>query len=215
MGNPSKLILLSLCVFSTACGGEIDPEGESGARLPIIYAPLDTLDEFETLQENDADLVETSADVDLRKPAWLFAELKRLPSPKELTYVRYENPQYGYSFAYPDTLYEPVQAIGEERGMEFATSDSSSRILAFAVENAGRENLETQYQAALGDLEARVTYRARDEEWYIVAGMQRDHVFYEKTILSDNTLKTLRINYPPENRSYYDAVTAVMASSFK
>jgi hypothetical protein len=63
--------------------------------------------------------------------------------------------------------------------------------------------------------EALVTYRARDEEWYIVSGRQGDHIFYEKSALDGAVLKTFRIIYPPENRSYFDAVTAVMATSFE
>ena len=211
----SQLLLVFVAVLFAACGGGENRDKADVVRLPLVYAPLDTLQGLESRQTDDSGIVATSSDVGLSKPAWLTARLSGHPPAKALRYVRYENPQYGYSFAYPDTLFEPVQPIGDGRGMEFATRDSSSRILVFAIEDAGREDLERQYQAALSDLEARVTYRAREEEWYIVAGTQRDHVFYEKGILGGGRLKTFRINYPPENRSYFDAVTAVMASSFK
>jgi len=210
-----RLLIVYVAVLLAACGSGDNRENGDVLRLPLVYAPLDTLQDLESRPTDDSGIVATSSDVDLSKPAWLTARLSGYPPVKTLRYVRYENPQYGYSFAYPDTLFEPVQPIGEGRGMEFATKDSSSRILVFAIEDAGREDLERQYQAALSDLEARVTYRARDEEWYIVAGTQRNHVFYEKGILGGGRLKTFRINYPPRNRSYFDAVTAVMASSFK
>ncbi len=215
MRTVGKYRVLGLVVAFAACGGETDADVEAGLRLPLVYAPIDTMNAFDTFQETDSGVVESSSNVDLREPAWLSAHLAGNPSPKELRYVRHSNPQYGYAFVYPDTLFKPVQSIGDGRGIEFATSDDRSRILVYAIENAGREDLESQYQAVVFDSDARVTYRAREESWYIVAGTEREHAFYEKALLSGGVLKTFRINYPTEASDYFDAVTAVIASSFR
>lgn len=185
-------------------------------RLPLVDAPLDTMRAadagLEMVAETSA--VQSLTNVDLGEPGWLSARLSGLPAPKDLEYARYENSQYEYGLLYPDTLFQPVQILGEGHGMEFATSDSSSRILVYAIENAGRDDLESQYRAAVTDAEARVTYRARDESWYIVAGTHREHSFYEKAHLRNRVLRTFRINYPTEAGAYFDAVTAVIASDF-
>jgi hypothetical protein len=108
----TRCISISLCLLLGACEGEGEGGEESVLRLPLVYAPLDTLRIFESYEENDSGIVTNWSDIGLGEPAWLTAELDGLPSPKELTYVRYENRQYGFSFAYPDTLFEVVQPIG-------------------------------------------------------------------------------------------------------
>lgn len=183
--------------------------------MPLVDAPLDTLGVVETIESPDTGLVATSAEVDLAKPEWLTASARGYPPVKALDYVRYDNSQYRYSLAYPDSLFGPVQPIGEGRGMEFATSDSTARILVYADEESSQDDLEEQYQNALQQPDGRVTYRARESSWYIISGTMDQRVFYEKSILSGGMLRTLRVEYPESRRDYFDAVTAVMSTSFK
>ncbi len=190
------------------------PEDGDVIRLPLVDAPLDTMGVVETAATADTGVVATSADVDLSEPEWLTASRPGYPPPKSLRYARYENAPYRYSLAYPDTLFGPVQPIGDGRGMEFSTSDSTSRILVYADEESSQDDFEEQYQNALLQPDGQVTYRARESDWYIVSGTAGERVFYEKSVLSEGILRTLRVEYPVDWRDYFDAVTAVMSASF-
>lgn len=199
-----------VCIAASGCGG-----GEDDAvQFPLVTAPLDTVGVVESTARPDTGVVATAAEVDLARPEWENVTMRGYPPPKELEYIRYENPAYGYSLAYPDTLFGPVQTVGEGRGMEFSTSDSTSRILVFADEESSQDDFEEQYQSALLQPEGRVMYRARESSWYIVSGLVDERVFYEKSVLSDGVLRTLRVEYPADRRAYFDAVTAVMSASF-
>lgn len=184
-------------------------------RLPLVDAPLDTVGVVENVAARDTGVVATSTEIDLAEPDWISARMSGFPPVKALEYTRYENPQYRYSLAYPDSLYRPVQPIGEGRGMEFSTSDSTSRILVYADEESSQDDLEEQYQNALQQPDGRVTYRARESTWYIISGTANGQVFYEKSVLSGGMLRTLHIEYPASRRGYFDAVTAVMSASFE
>lgn len=213
MARARRLDLAALavgCMMWTGCGG-----GEEDAvQFPLVSAPLDTVGVVESTARADTGVVATAAEVDLARPEWENVRMRGYPPPKALDFVRYENPAYGYSLAYPDTLFGPVQVIGEGRGMEFSTSDSTSRVLVFADEESSQDDFEEQYQAALLQPEGQVMYRARESSWYIVSGRVGERVFYEKSVLSEGVLRTLRVEYPADRRAYFDAVTAMMSASF-
>lgn len=200
-------------VVAAGCGTGTDDE--DAIRLPLVDAPLDTVGVVENVPAPDTGVVATSAEIELADPEWLTARIPGFPPVKELEYTRYENPQYRYSLAYPDSLFGPVQSIGVGRGMEFSTSDSSARVLVYADEESSQDDLEAQYQNALQQPDGRVTYRARESSWYIISGTSNERVFYEKSVLSGGMLRTLRVEYPADRRGYFDAVTAVMSASFE
>lgn len=201
------------CAVAAGCGG--GAEDDDVDRLPLVNAPLDTIGVVETVATPDSGVVASSAEIDLAEPDWITATLPGFPPAKDLKYTRYENSQYRYSLAYPDSLFGPVQPIGEGRGMEFSTSDSTARILVYADEESSQDDLEEQYHTTLQQPDGRVTYRARESTWYIISGTANERTFYEKGVLSEGMLRTLRIEYPASRRGYFDAVTAVMSASFE
>lgn len=202
-----------LLLLLGGCGsGEEERDDDIEARLPHVDAPLDTVRVIQTTE--DTSVVEIASGADLAEPAWKSLHAQGLPDPKRLQFTRYENAAYNYSIAYPDTLLNEVQLIGNDRGMEFASSDNEVRMLVFAVEASTREDLDAQYRSALENPEAQIIYRARDENWYIVSGSDGDEVFYEKSLADAGVLKTFRMQYPASQKAYYDAVTAIMSASF-
>jgi len=204
---------VALTLLIAACGGDgSDPSGDQTHRLPHLSAPLDTIQIIETTA--DSGLVEMASEASLEEPGWMSLSIRGIPHPKDLRFSRYENRAFGYSIAYPDTLLRMVQPVGENRGMEFASSDGSVRMLVYAVEASTREDLDAQYRAALSNPDVEVTYRARDQNWYIVSGQEGAEIFYEKSFSEDGVLKTFRIEYPAAEKAYYDAVTAMMSASF-
>ena len=206
-------ILIAIALLVAACGGSADSVEEIvEKRLPHVNAPLDTVNVIETTQ--DTSVVEITSGAEMAEPAWKTLDLRGLPDPKELHFTRYENPDYNYSIAYPDSLLKTVQPVGENRGMEFASPRQDVNMLVYAIEASTREDLDAQYRAALNSPETSVLYRARDENWYIVSGKKGDDIFYEKSISDGGMLKTFRIEYPSARKDYYDAVTAIISASF-
>lgn len=202
-------------VWLVGCGGEIGSDEElAEGRLPHVEAPLDTVQVIETRADTGGVVVGNSGAA-IAEPAWTRADLAGYPDPKKLHYVRYTNPPFNYSIAYPDTLLKPAGPIGETRGMEFSSTAGDVRMLVYAIETSTREDLNAQYQTVLEDPEVQVTYRARDEDSYIVAGRKGDEIFYEKSLSSEGMLKTFRIQYPVSKKAYFDAVTAMMSASFR
>lgn len=207
-------LLIALVALTAACGGPEQPaEDVVDARLPHVNAPLDTVSVIESTQ--DTSVVEIASGAEMAEPAWKNLDLRGLPDPKELHFTRYENQQFNYTLAYPDSLLKMVQPVGDNRGMEFASARGDVRMLVYAIEASTREDLDAQYRAALNNPESSVLYRARDENWYIVSGMKGSDVFYEKSISDGDMLKTFRIEYPASRKDYYDAVTAVISASFR
>ena len=206
--------IAAILVICAGCGGDPgDRARDDLVRLPHVDAPLDTVQVIETT--GDTSMVEIASGAELAEPPWKTLSERGLPDPKQLRFTRYENPAFGYSIAYPDTLFHEVQPIGDNRGMEFASPDNEVRMLVYAIEASTREDLDAQYRAALADPDAQITYRARDENWYIVSGREDDDIFYEKSLSDQEILKTFRIEYPASQKAYYDAVTAIMSASFE
>lgn len=211
--NP-YIVLLAGCLAVAGCAGE-RAEEVPGDRLPHVLAPMDTA--ADTMAHEDgrepgaglpgADSLDARWQAPPPNPLW--------PPVEALAYVPYRNDAFDFSIAYPDTLLKPTGEIGMNHGREFASADERIRMLAYAVEEAGLQMLEQQYQDHLDDPEARVTYRVSEDDWYVVAGARDGRKFYEKSILRNGTLKTFHIQYDSTYAPYLDAVTAIMATSFK
>lgn len=207
------LFISIIAFFLTSCGDGTDPADEAAARLPLVTAPIDTLKEIQA--EPDSNMIEADGDERLQRPSWTSAELAGYPPPSRLVFSRYRNEQYGYSVAYPDTLLRQTAPVGEGRGMEFTSSLGGVGMLVYAMEGRSYEDMDEQYEDILEDPALDVTYRARDENFYIVAGRQGEASFYEKAVSAQGRVITLRLEYPAERRAYFDAVTALIAASLE
>lgn len=204
------------CLFLllTACGRSSDSDpAPSERRLPYAAAPLDSLRPLEAVPQADTSAPDAGGVwVD---SGWRNVRLDGLPGPGDLNYVRYTNTPYGYSIAYPDTLLSPDEPVGEDRGTTFVSASGDVRMIIYAAERAGYETLDEQYASVVEDPEVRITYRARDESFYVVSGLGGEYVFYEKAVAGESMITTFRIRYPVAKKAYYDAVAALIAASFR
>lgn len=206
---PRPLICFFVLV-SLSCGRSTEPNTSTG-RLPYAGAPLDTLEDVDDRFQGEVLTVEPDS-------VWSVLEWEELtwiglPSPGELSYVRYANERFGYSIAYPDTLLVPDEPVGEDRGMTFVSPFGDVQMMVYAMEQDSYEDLVAQYQAALEDAESTITYRAQDDDLYVVAGRRGSDVFYEKAVSGGGSITTFRMQYPVEDRAYFDALAALISAS--
>ncbi|MFN3428481.1 MAG: DnaJ domain-containing protein [Candidatus Sericytochromatia bacterium] len=128
-------------------------------------------------------------------------------------FTQYTNAAGGYSFVYPEDLVTPQGETGPAQ--RFASADGRTVVDVNAVGAAGTGIPGAFAQARRQDTGREVTYTASGASWYVVSGYEGPTLFYEKTVLTGDTFKTLRIAFPREHReAYYDAVEA-MSLSFK
>lgn len=128
-------------------------------------------------------------------------------------YTQYTNTAGGYSLVYPEDLLTPQGEAGPAQ--RFASADGRTVVDVNAVSAGGTGVPEAFAQARRPDTGREVTYTASGASWYVVSGYEGPTLFYEKTVLANDTFKTLRIAFPREYRdAYYDAVEA-MSLSFK
>lgn len=208
------LIWLLLFLTASACGRSSESErGASSGRLPYADAPLDSLDDFSP--RLDGEVVATEPGSTSTGAAWDELTLRGFPPPGRLSFIRYTNARFGYSIAYPDTLLKPSGPVGEDRGMSFVSSREDVRMMVYAIERDSFEDLSAQYEAAVRDGNGRITYRARDDDFYVVSGRQDGEVFYEKAVSGGGAITTFRMHYPLDDKAYYDAVAALIAASLE
>ena len=209
----SSLAVSLLVLLLAACGG--GSGNDQAERLPHVLAPVETTG---VQQRGEAVLTgdTTSAAWALQAERWqVAAPDPRWPRSDRLSYVRYRNDAYGFGIAYPDTLLKPRAEIGGNHGREFASSDGRAVALVYAVEDAGLQSLDAQFQGYLEEAGLRITYRVREENWFVVAGYRGGRKFYEKTLLRGRVLKTFQIQYDSTRAAYFDVVAATMGTSFK
>jgi hypothetical protein len=59
-----------------------------------------------------------------------------------------------------------------------------------------------------------VSYKTIKSNWFVVSGYNGGKIFYQKTMLKNDVLKTFSIEYDESQKSTYDTVTARIARSF-
>lgn len=136
------------------------------------------------------------------------------PRSDAMQYTEYRNEQYNLSITYPAAIMSPQATIGEDRGREIVSESGDAGVVIFAVDGADQRTLQSQYQEQLDADGSEVTYNVLRDDWFVVSGFDEGDVFYQRTQLSGDTLKTFRIRYAEEEKDFYDPVTAIISRSF-
>ncbi len=142
---------------------------------------------------------------------WLFAA--------EI-YETYYNHRYDYSIDYPKAVLFPQGESDNGDGQKFLSKNADASLLVYASYNALEQPLEEIYreQSRGGTPEEPqkvVTYRVLKNNWFVVSGYNSGRIFYQKTFLRDNQLKTFVFEYNESQKELYDPITNRLAKSFK
>jgi hypothetical protein len=129
----------------------------------------------------------------------------------------YTNPRFGTTIAYPDR-FRPGRAPTNGAGLTFTGADSAS-FSVYGSHNAldhDIKGLETFIRENRSPGE-RITYDARGENWFVLAGTNGDITFYERHLLSHQgkIVNAFVMQYPTRLQKQYDAIVTRMSRSLR
>lgn len=140
-----------------------------------------------------------------------MAGYRGIVAPQRVVYKTYTNARYGYSISYPSNLLIPQGEADNGDGQAFRSKDGAAEMLVYGSQNLGGALAEAYREAQAGK---NVSYKTIKGNWFVVSGRDGSKIFYRKTMLKGDVLKTFTIEYDESLRSTYDAITTRIARSF-
>jgi hypothetical protein len=124
-------------------------------------------------------------------------------------YKTYHNARFGYHIDYPaDFRPQPEAENGD--GRRFVSPDGQAVLSAYAGYNALDGGLAEQREIARASWQekkhATLTLDQLTRTGYVLSGQVKGRIFYEKTVLKNNTLTTFLWEYPATRKAALDAV---------
>lgn len=124
------------------------------------------------------------------------------------TYRTYHNVRFGYRIDYPAELHpQPESDNGD--GRRFVSADGQTVLTAYASYNALDGGLATDRriaQQSWQEKHATLTLDQLTRTGYVLSGQVKGTIFYEKTVLKNNTFTTFLWEYPAARKAAMDAV---------
>lgn len=116
----------------------------------------------------------------------------------------------GYSFVYPRELL-PVEQLTTSGERRFASPTGDSELQIEVSEQASDlrlvfADLLTRYDAG---------YSSLQEDWFVISRTDRDEVFYEMALRSDERLIRVRLIYPTTQREIWQPFTVILLNSLR
>lgn len=130
---------------------------------------------------------------------------------QRVVYKTYTNARYDYSISYPSSLLVAQGEADNGDGQAFRSKDGAAEMRVYGSQNLGGGLAESYREAQSG---RDVSYKTMKGNWFVVSGRSGGKIFYQKTMLRGDVLKTFIIEYDESRKSIYDAVTARIARSF-
>ncbi|MBO2011323.1 hypothetical protein [Hymenobacter negativus] len=124
------------------------------------------------------------------------------------TYKTYYNQRFGYRIDYPADL-RPQPEAGNGDGRRFVSADGQTVLSAYAGYNVLDEGLAADRRIARQSWQkkhATITLDQLTRTGYVLSGQLQGTIFYEKTVLKNNTLTTFLWEYPATRKAAMDAV---------
>jgi hypothetical protein len=139
----------------------------------------------------------------------------RAEYPAAVQYATYRNDRLGYTIDYPSNVMTPVEALGHGNGYRFASTDGSAVLAVYAVDGVEATALRDLYREEIDDPDRRITYKTLHEDWFVLSGFAGDQVFYQRTLLRGDVLKTFLLLYDAAAKPYFDPITEHISFSFE
>jgi len=129
------------------------------------------------------------------------------------------DPQFGFSYSFPDALFASVEGDGKPGFHFFASNPTDAKFLVGAWDNqddATPEHFKRWMIANAGGYEE-ITYQPRGRSWFVLSGYRGEQIYYEKVMFScgGRVVNILAIAYPTSERGQFDPVVERMEDTFK
>jgi hypothetical protein len=123
-------------------------------------------------------------------------------------YRTYHNTRFGYRIDYPANL-RPQPEPDNGDGRRFVSADGQTTLTAYAGYNALDGGLVADRKIARQAWQEKHATLALDQltrTGYVLSGQVKGRIFYEKTVLKNNTLTTFLWEYPAARKAAMDTV---------
>lgn len=143
----------------------------------------------------------------------------------EQDYESYTNSRFGFSVEYPSSFeadYMPANNDGIEVHDDEAVIIASGSHAGIDAENGytpidEAESIEAFYDKKLEDLEDdgySISYKKLEDDWYVISYFDGTNNVYEKSIMDDNFIANLLIEYPADLQDEYGPIVDRVADTF-
>ncbi|MDB5408431.1 MAG: hypothetical protein JWL84_3343 [Rhodospirillales bacterium] len=137
----------------------------------------------------------------------------------EPAFAAFKNARFGQRIEYPPAFFPSSDDIDDRAGRKFSSADGACRFFISGGANelgasaAEVAELTEQYYS---DKDVAVTFRRTGERWYVIAGVDRSQIYYEKGMLSPDgkVIGVLLIEYPRSLVLPLRPIVARMSRSF-
>ncbi|GGP10127.1 hypothetical protein [Oceanobacillus neutriphilus] len=143
----------------------------------------------------------------------------------EESYESYANARFGFSVEYPSTFgadYMPENGDGIEVHDDTATIIASGSHFGLTEESSilakEEESIEPFYEYALAEAKEEgesVSYERLEDDWYVISYFDGTNNIYKKSILADDYIANLSIEYPADLQEEYETMVERVSETFQ
>ena len=132
-------------------------------------------------------------------------------------YRTYCNARFGYCVDYPADL-KPQPEADNGDGRRFVSADGQTVLTAYAsysVLDGGLATERNMSREGWRKDKASITLDQKVADGYVLSGLVKGHIFYQKTVLRGGTLSTFSWEYPAARKAAMDAVVQHTSRSWQ
>jgi hypothetical protein len=132
------------------------------------------------------------------------------------TWRTYTNVRFNYSICYPQELLTPQGESANSDGQQFVAKDGA-KLIAYGQFNSLNEPLKVALEDTsirLAGPSGKVTYKAVKGNWFVISGENGKSVFYAKSILTGDELKSFELTYGMNESETYRPVIERISRCF-
>lgn len=132
----------------------------------------------------------------------------------------YVNDHLGYSLTYPKDILTIQEETDNLDQQVFSPNEGKAKLTIYKDERKDKSGKILSFNEAY-ELDSenkgnrQIAYNALRPLFYTISGVEGQEIFYQKTIISKNTLVTAKLTYTKQEKSTYDAMIASLFGSFK
>ena len=122
--------------------------------------------------------------------------------------------QYGIKIELPEYFSKGILVANGTLRWFNNTIDNDIQLSIESFGNGTIKDLNESYQSDLKN-ETKVTYKVKENTWYVISGKNEDGIFYNKSIIKNGIQFHLRITYQDKNKKLVENIISQISSSFK